>query len=269
MYFIVHTLSSSVIRMEKPYMLTKMTWYEVEERLKESDTALVPIGSTEQHGPALPLDNDHFIAQRFAQKVAELLWDKVKLVIAPPISFGYSEHHMDFRGTISLKEATLRSVIVDVCKSLASHGFGKIILINGHGGNLPAIRSAMNLLREGMESQVFSINWWDMAKDKIREVASKPFYHACDAETSVAWHLGQRVLADKRVDEPGRAIIPGYVEPDLASDAPTVSGIYSMKDLTDSGVVGYSTRATEEKGKQIVDVAVERMADFILKLTAK
>ncbi|MHA2262577.1 MAG: creatininase family protein [Candidatus Thorarchaeota archaeon] len=255
--------------MKEPYMMTKMTWYEVEERLKESKTVLVPIGSTEQHGPALPLDNDHFIALRFAQLVAEDLWDKIKLFVAPTISFGYSEHHMDFKGTITLTETTLVNVIVDVCRSLATHGFENIILINGHGGNLPAIRSAMNLFRKGMESQVFSINWWDMAKEKIREVATKPFYHACDTETSVAWHLGQRVLADKRVDEPGRAMVPGYVEPDLQSDAPTVSGIFSMKDVSDSGVVGYSTKATEEKGKQIVDVAVERMADFILKLEAK
>ncbi|UCE10252.1 MAG: creatininase family protein [Candidatus Thorarchaeota archaeon] len=252
--------------MEKLYMLTKMTWKEVEERLKESDTVLVPIGSMEQHGPALPLDNDHFIARRFAEKVVERLWETIKLVVAPTISIGYSEHHMDFKGTITLRESTLVDVIVDVCRSLAAHGFRRIVLINGHGGNQSAIRNALNLFREGMESQVFAINWWDMAKDKIREVGSRPFFHACDNETSVAWYLGQRVLADKRVDEPGRKIVPGYIEPDMAGDAFTVSGVYSMKDITDSGVVGYSTKATEEKGKQIVDVAVERMVDFILRI---
>jgi creatinine amidohydrolase len=64
-----------------------MTWPEVEERLKECDTVIVPIGSVEQHGPALPLDNDHFIAQRVSEMVAEHLWPDIKVTVTPPIAY--------------------------------------------------------------------------------------------------------------------------------------------------------------------------------------
>lgn len=255
-----------VIRMEKQYLLAKMTWPEVEERLKESDIAIVPLGSTEQHGPALPLDNDHFIAIQLATMAAEKLWDDVKVMVTPPIAFGYSPHHMGFKGTITLREATLADVLFDVCMSLAAHGFRKIVLINGHGGNSTAISNALHMLQGKIDAKVFNIDWWTIASDKILEVATRPVFHACDMETSVSWYLGQRVLEDKRVDEPGRSVVPGYIEPDLFAPPPKVSTTYTMKEVTDSGVVGYARKATKEKGKQIVEVALERIVDFIKNL---
>jgi creatinine amidohydrolase len=243
-----------------------MTWPEVEERLKESDIALVPVGSTEQHGPALPLDNDHFSAVQFAKMVAEKLWDTVKVVVTPPIAFGYSPHHMGFKGTITLRESTLADVIVDICTSLASHGFKKIVLINGHGGNVTAIGNALHSLQGKIDAQVFNIDWWAVASDKILEVATRPVYHACDMETSVSMYLGQQVREDKLVDEPGKSPVPGFVDPDLFAPPPKVSMMYSMKDITDSGVVGYATKATKKKGKQIAEVALNRIVKFIMEI---
>ncbi|MGY5858023.1 MAG: creatininase family protein, partial [Candidatus Thorarchaeota archaeon] len=121
--------------MDMKYLLAKMTWPEVEEILKETDIVLVPVGSTEQHGPALPVDTDAYITTELTLLLAEKIWSKQKVVVAPTMSFGYSPHHMDFKGTISLNESTLANVYVDICKSLDHHGFKKIILVNGHGGN--------------------------------------------------------------------------------------------------------------------------------------
>ncbi len=249
--------------MERPYLLGEMTWPEVEERLQESTIVLVPIGSTEQHGPALPLDNDHYIAQKLAWMVAERLWPKLKVTVTPTISFGYSPHHMEFKGTITLQESTLANVIVDVCSSLAQHGFSKIVLLNGHGGNGTAISNALHILRDMGSAKVYHINWWDMGSDKIREVVTRPVFHGCDMETSVAWYLGQRVLEEKRVDEPGRAIVPGFIEPDMLAPPPKVIASFTMNDITDSGVVGYSTKATKEKGQQIIDVVIGRIETFL------
>ncbi|MFX1260843.1 MAG: creatininase family protein [Promethearchaeota archaeon] len=248
------------------YNLAKMTWPEVEERLKECSTVIVPIGSVEQHGPALPLDNDHFIAQRIAEMVAEHLWPDIKVTVTPPIAYGYSPHHMDFKGTITLQESTLADVIVDVCASLAQHGFSKIILINGHGGNGTAISMALHILRDMSSAKVYHIDWWAMAPDTIREVATPPVFHACDMETSVAWHVGQRVVEDKLVDEPGRPIVEGFIEPNMASTAPRVGTSYVMKDLSDSGVVGYATKATKEKGGKVVRKVIETIEAFIRKI---
>ncbi|MHA2193836.1 MAG: creatininase family protein [Candidatus Thorarchaeota archaeon] len=99
-------------------------------------------------------------------------------------------------------------------------------------------------------------------------------------ETSVAWHVGQRVVEDKLIDEPGRSIVKGFIEPNMASTAPRVGTAYSMKDLSDStaprvgtaysmkdlsdsGVVGYATKATKEKGSKVVATAIERIGAFI------
>lgn len=252
--------------MDMKYLLAKMTWPEVEEILKETDIVLVPVGSTEQHGPALPVDNDAFIATELTFRLAEKVWSKKKVVVAPTICFGYSPHHMDFKGTITLSESTLANVIVDVCKSLEHHGFKKIFLVNGHGGNETALSNALHAMNGVVDAKIFVVDWWSIAADKIREVATPPVYHACDMETSLAWYLGQRVLDDKRVDELGRSIVPGFIVPDMLAPSPRASTSYVMKDITDSGVVGYSTKATKEKGKQVADVVLERLEEFIMKV---
>jgi creatinine amidohydrolase len=252
--------------LEKKFHLAKMTWQEVEEILKETDIALIPVGSTEQHGPALPVDNDAYIATEFTERVAERIWEQLKVVVAPTISYGFSPHHMQFKGTITLRESTLASLIVDVCTSLEQHGFKRIILINGHGGNTTAISNALHSMNNVVMAKIFALDWWGLATDKIREVAKRPVFHACDMETSVAWALDQRVLEDRRVDEPGRNIVEGFIEPDMLAPAPKASAAFMMKYITDSGVVGYSTKATKEKGQQIVDAVLDRLEEFILKV---
>ena len=253
--------------MTKDYLLSKMTWQEVESALNETDIVVVPIGSTEQHGPALPLDNDAYIATELATRIAERLWDIKKIVVAPTISFGFSPHHMEFKGTITLSEATLANMIVDICRSLVNHGFRKIILINGHGGNSSAIDNALHRMNGDTEAKIFNIEWWRFAADIISEVASRPLFHACDMETSLAWYLSQRVIDEKRVDEPGRIPIPGFFEADMLSPPPKVSTSFMMKEITDSGVVGYSTRATKEKGKIVADAILERLEEFIFRIS--
>jgi creatinine amidohydrolase/Fe(II)-dependent formamide hydrolase-like protein len=102
-----------------------------------------------------------------------------------------------------------------------------------------------------------------MVGEKIREIVTPPLYHACDMETSVAWYLGQRVLEDKRVDEPGKSLVPGFISPDMSATGPRASVSYNFKEITNSGVVGYSTQATKEKGKQIADTVLENLVRFI------
>ena len=252
--------------MEKQYRLANMTWPEVEDRLKECDIALVPLGSTEQHGPALPVSTDHYIATEFAYRAAEIVWDVHKVVVTPTVNFGFSPHHMEFPGTITLSELTLSSMIADICHSLAHHGFKKIILVNGHGGNETAIQNAMHDIHGQINAKVYLVNWYSLVGDKIKEIIKPPAYHACDMETSVAWYLGQRVLEDKRVDEPGKVLVPGFIVPDMLAPPPKASVSYSIKEITESGVVGYATEATKEKGKLIADVVLDRLVSFIIEV---
>ena len=131
--------------MHKKVWLQEMTWKEVKDRIREVDIVIIPIGSTEQHGLALPLGTDSYAAIGLAEEVAT----KTGVVIAPPIWFGDSAHHMAFPGTITLRPETIIKVIEDVSESLFRHGFKKIIIINGHrGANLPALDIATRAVKE-------------------------------------------------------------------------------------------------------------------------
>lgn len=125
--------------------LDELSWSNVEAAIKNGyKTVIIGIGATEQHGPHLPLMVDALLAEHMCMMLAKKIGNTL---VAPIIRTGYSEHHMDFSGTISLREVTLTMIIEDYIDSLARHGFENIVLISGHGGNIFAIRTAINKLR--------------------------------------------------------------------------------------------------------------------------
>ena len=247
-------------------LLAKMTWPEVEERLKKIDVAIVPVGSTEQHGLALPVDNDAFTAYAVAKTAAERV-EGVKPIVTPLVSYGMSIHHMSFPGTITLRADTLINVIIDICKSLVHHGFRKIVIVNGHGGNDSALGIAMYRVKEETGAFITQVNWWDLVGDIIHEITEPPLFHADETETSVALALGQRVK-DERVKEIPKTAIPEYIKVDLYAAPPVVHVPIDMRKLTKSGVVGDATRASLDKGKRIIEAAINRLVVLLNKIKA-
>ncbi|MFW9831487.1 MAG: creatininase family protein, partial [Candidatus Thorarchaeota archaeon] len=251
---------------EKPYLLAKLTWEEAKQLFAETDIAIVPVGSQEQHGPALPLDNDAFQAQELAHRVADKLWPQTKTIVTPLVSYGISPHHMPFAGTITLDPETFIGLIVDIGKSLAKHGAKKIIVMNSHGGNSAALSIALRKLHDETGLWCVGIEWWKITGDLVKETFEPPHFHADEMETSVAWALGQRVLEEKRVDEPGREPVPGFSKPTMFPSQPHIMPIWNTTDLTDSGTIGNATRADPQKGQKIVDAAIDRIITFIRKV---
>lgn len=126
--------------------LALATWQEVEDYLHTSDGIIVPIGSTEQHGPNGLIGTDHLCAEVVAKGVG----DKIGCAVAPTITYGMSQHHLGFTGSATLRPSTLMLVVRDIVQSLAVHGFRHFFFINGHGGNVATVTAAFDEIYAGV-----------------------------------------------------------------------------------------------------------------------
>ncbi len=147
--------------------ISDMNWMQVEKYLKHDDRAVIPLGSTEQHG-YLSLMADTLIPERLAREAAEPLG----IPVFPVMPFGVAPYFSAFPGTVSLSEGTYVSLIRDVLGSLSGSGFRRIVLVNGHGGNAPGTSAASEWMAEHSGHQVKIFDWWraPMTEEKIQEV---------------------------------------------------------------------------------------------------
>src|SRR5713101_6844397 len=179
------------------HLIERMTWPEVDARISAGvDAVLIPIGTTEQHGPHMPLDTDCVIARALCARAAEAgAAEGVELLVAPTLNVTLSWYHMQFPGSMRLSTTTFLQVFREVCDSLVHHGFENLVAVNGHGGNIAALTVAVNHYFETTGRRVFLVQWWDLAADVLAEIEG-PMIHAEEAETSLAIALGQRVQAE-------------------------------------------------------------------------
>jgi creatinine amidohydrolase/Fe(II)-dependent formamide hydrolase-like protein len=247
---------------KRNYMLGELTWPEAEARLEAIDIALLPVGSTEQHGHHLPLDTDAFDALHLAEAVAATLEDPKPLVL-PLIPYGVSYHHMDFCGTISITNETLTRLVYEVGMSAAHHGVKKLIIINGHGGNTPALKNAAQMINRdsGVFTCVDTGETSDVDVGKLIETPNDA--HAGEIETSTALvfrpHLVQM--------EEAEAFIPDFSSRYLDfSSSRSVEWYARMEKISPSGVLGDPTKASREKGESIWRIMIEHLVRFVYEL---
>ena len=148
--------------------IERMTWPEVEQAISRGvDAVLIPIGTTEQHGPHMPLDTDCFIARSLCARAAEAgEAEGVELLVAPTLNVTLSWYHMQFPGSLRLSTPTFFQVFREICDSLAHHGFEHLVAVNGHGGNAAALTVAVNHYFETTGRRVFLVQWWDLASTR-------------------------------------------------------------------------------------------------------
>jgi len=234
-------------------LLHQSTWAEVETYLRESNGILMPIGSTEQHGPIGMIGTDSICAEAIAKGVGESLG----VMVGPTIGVGMSEHHMRFPGSMTLKPSTLVMVVRDFVMSLAAHGFRRFLFVNGHGGNLASLQAAFSEiygeLREPSAADTpdvrcKALNWWQF--DPLPAMGREMFgaadgSHASASEVAVAQFVDAANIRE------------GKLDPEVAPSG-SFFGADTFRDRYPDGRIGSnSALATPEKGERLYAKSVE------------
>ena len=245
-----------------------------ENRAKVSDIAILPIGSTEEHGYHIALNSDAFQVTEIVRKAAEEVADEVKPVVAPTIPYGVGALSIakDFPGTLFVRTETMKNLLKDVCVTLTYSGFRKILIIDGHGGNPPAAMQATKEVTEKTGAACVYFLWpRAISKEARQNVLSKnlttTLCHADQMETSVNWALGNRVLMEKAVDAVPKDPI-WNLRNDIDHDSGTLWYEGDLKRETNgSGVMGVPSTASIETGKIVVDEAVKGLAKLLRQMS--
>jgi len=242
-----------------PVLLGELTWPEAKERLQLVDVALLPVGSIEQHGPHLPLDTDAFDAAHLAREVAMACSEPRPLVL-PLVPYGVSYHHDDFAGTLSVSPDTLAKLVQDIGMSAARNGVKKLIIINGHGGNDPALHFAAQLINR--DASIFTcVDSGETSDTDVFGIAETPNdVHAGEIETSTTLALRPGLV---RMDK-ARKFVPKFSSHylDFTSKRSVVWHAKTVR-ISKSGVLGDPSKASREKGERIWAVMISNLVELV------
>lgn len=238
--------------------LDQATWQEVERYLEGSEGIILPIGSTEQHGPNGLIGTDALCADFIGRAVGE----KAEAMVAPCLNFGMAQHHMAFSGSMTLRPETMLAVLVDLLTSIAHHGFRRCFIVNGHGGNMATIMTAISEVHAraslgwpgpGGKLRCRLRNWW--TPKSVGELQQEIFgdrdgSHATASEIAVTQYLFPE------------SIKQAEVEPKLA---PKSSGFTDAEDFRrrypDGRVGSDTTLCHPDQGHRLFDAAVQGLAE--------
>lgn len=245
-------------------LLHHRTWNEVEAYLARSTGIIMPIGSTEQHGPNGLIGTDAITAEAIAKGVG----DKVGALVAPTIAVGMAQHHMAFAGSMTLRPSTLIAVVRDMVVSLAKHGFQRFYFVNGHGGNVATVTAAFSEVHaetslargaNGPSLRCKLMNWYmapDIGKLSKELYGGREGSHATPSEVAVTQFLFPGEI--KRVKVEGLAPKGGFHDADDY-----------RRRFPDGRIGSDPSLATPEHGKRIYDLAVAGIAADYEKFVAE
>ncbi|MBM3327410.1 MAG: creatininase family protein [Calditrichaeota bacterium] len=229
-------------------LLADLSWYDIQEYLTGEDRLILPLGAVEEHGPHLGVGTDFIEAEAIALGVGKA----TDVMIAPTLNYGMSLSQMGFAGTISLRPATLTDVLEDILHSLHQHGFRRILIVNGHGGNTASIASAVQTAAMDLPGlQVKNFQWWtdeEAYRVIIETLGEQTGSHASLGET--AFMLAVRPQAVKM----GR--LTGRDAPVLPSRELTT--VQNFAKLYPDGIMGLNpAKATKEAGEALLKKCIE------------
>jgi creatinine amidohydrolase len=238
----------------------RLTWPEMNRAIEMQKVVLLPTGSTEQHGPHLPLDTDAFLVETVCLEAGRRAPEK--MLILPPVSYGLNLHHIDFPGTIHIEPEVFIAFCLNITKSVAYHGFKKILIVNGHGSNGPLVDLVARKTVLETDSLCAAVSYFSLVAEAFEGIRETPVIaHADELETSLYLYLApERVRMEEAVK--GDDVRGTYLSSDSTSDYPVRFNDYWGR-WTRTGVHGDPTAATPEKGRVIFEAAVSGLIGLV------
>jgi len=234
-----------------------LTAVEIQSRARPETVVLIPTASIEQHGPHLATGTDMWLASEVAERAARrLVAAGTAALVTPCIWSGLAEHHMPFGGTLTLDGAGFSAVVGGVARSVARHGFRRLCLVNGHGGNVEAVATAAIELTRALGVPVVGVTYWNAAAPEFGAILEDQVnvMHACEAETSMVMALHPGAV---RTEAIARAVPKRLVPP----APPGFKRHRGFVEMTDTGVMGNPAKASAAKGERLLEAAAGRLAE--------
>jgi creatinine amidohydrolase len=241
----------------------RLTAAELRGKAAENAIVLLPVASTEQHGPHLATGVDTFLASEGCRRTALLVAKQRPIVVAPTVWMGLAEHHVAFGGTFSVSITTYYALLRDLCEAILGAGFKKILIVNAHGGNTAALNALTTDLHRDLEAPIATTTFYALPHetDAYAEVLEdqKGVMHACEAETSMMLAaFADCVRNDKILEAVGPPMSSGSV-----LNQP-LKIWRSFKGLSPTGVIGDARKATAEKGEKLLNIAASLLAEKLI-----
>ncbi|HLP66935.1 MAG TPA: creatininase family protein [Rhizobium sp.] len=226
---------------------------------RANSLAILPTGALEQHGPHLPVITDTVSASAAAIRAARAVSQEIPVAVLPGLWLGMSEHHFPFGGTISVDHQTYHAIMSSVVRSLRALGFSRLLIVNGHGGNIDALSLSARELAVSFAMPIVATTPWMLARDEVAAIVeSKAPGHACEGETSVMMAIAGDLVRSDRFEAAIAQEAPTYNAP------PGFSRFYSFSERAPAtGTLGDPRRSTKEKGEALLAIHERLLVEAI------
>jgi creatinine amidohydrolase len=234
----------------------EMTAPQLREVPRDQVVLVAPIAACEQHSLHLPTYTDTLLVTAVAEGAEKIAPNQ--MVLLPSLWFGASHHHLRFGGTLSASVDTHIDMLCDLVTPLFDDGFQRLLILNGHGGNIDTMQTALRRIQPRYTNRLLTAaSYWDIAQAELAAIAEGPrkvMGHACEFETSMILALRPDLVRKE------------LIRNDLETTDPALRGLYTAADMrqrTDHGAVGYCELATAEKGKRMIAAASARVVEVV------
>jgi creatinine amidohydrolase len=244
--------------MARSVMWQEQTAADLRQQVTADAIVLLPVASMEQHGPHLPVGVDSLLCEGVCRRAAEAVAPAIPVVVAPTLWCGMAEHHMAFGGTFTFDLATYRDVLKCLANSIERHGFRRMLIVNGHGGNIAALAAILPDLQRSSALKIRTTTYFELAQPAMPVLLEDQdgVRHACEAETSMMMALAPELVR-------GEALTAAHGPPHVHRRPLALGQYRSFRDFTPSGVVGDARRASREKGEKLMAACVAAIVDVL------